>query len=191
MKFLVLALCVAAASAASYGSGPFGVSGFQKYNNYKTYEAPAAAPVVVSAKAVASAAGPVLAPVAAPVQAANAVYSAAKTVVNKPYQDAEAAILRSENDVSPDGYKYFFETNNGIVAEAVGTTKQVGDSVAVVSQGTYRYVAPDGTPVEIVYTADENGYQPQGAVLPVAPPVPEAILRSIAYNAAHASLKKN
>lgn len=53
------------------------------------------------------------------------------------------------------------------------------------AQGDFKYTAPDGTPISLQYIANENGFQPQGAHLPTAPPIPEAILRSLEYNAAH------
>lgn len=47
----------------------------------------------------------------------------------------------------------------------------------------YSWTAPDGTPVEVRYVADENGYQPDSDVLPVAPefphPIPDFVLLQI------------
>jgi hypothetical protein len=40
-------------------------------------------------------------------------------------------------------------------------------------------VSPEGTPITVTYTADENGFQAQGSHLPVAPPIPDAILKSL------------
>lgn len=37
---------------------------------------------------------------------------------------------------------------------------------------SHRYISPEGEQVDIVFVADHAGYQPQGAVLPVAPPLP-------------------
>lgn len=54
-------------------------------------------------------------------------------------------------------------------------------------QGSYKYTAPDGTPISVTYVADENGFHVEGAHLPTPPPIPEAILRSLQYNAAHPS----
>lgn len=80
---------------------------------------------------------------------------------------------------------YSYETENGIGAQQTGSLKQVDKDVAVVVQGSYQYQSPEG-PVQISYVADENGYQPSGNVLPTPPPTPEAILRSIQFNEAHA-----
>ena len=35
-----------------------------------------------------------------------------------------------------------------------------------------RYTSPDGVPVDITFVADHGGFQPTGAVLPVAPQLP-------------------
>lgn len=52
------------------------------------------------------------------------------------------------------------------------------------AQGSYSYTAPNGQVITVTYTADENGFHPQGAHLPTPPPVPEAILKSLQQNAA-------
>ena len=48
----------------------------------------------------------------------------------------------------------------------------------------HSYTAPDGTPVHVKFVADENGYQPQSDLLPVAPefphPIPQFVLDQIA-----------
>ncbi|XP_069974790.1 larval cuticle protein LCP-17-like [Penaeus vannamei] len=51
-----------------------------------------------------------------------------------------------------DGYSFDFESGNGIVR--------------------MEYESPEGVPVEISFVADQGGYQPQGAIIPVAPPLP-------------------
>lgn len=80
-----------------------------------------------------------------------------------------------------------FEADNGISAQEQGRPGS-GKEAAVEAQGAFQYTAPDGSPISLTYVADENGFQPQGAHLPVGPtppPIPEYILRSIEYNAAH------
>lgn len=98
------------------------------------------------------------------------------------------AILRQSSDASPDGsYAFSFEAENGIAAQESGAPGPLNEEgqAAVVAQGQYRYTAPDGTPVDISYVANENGFQPQGSHIPVPPPIPEAIQRALDYIAAH------
>ncbi|KAG8233399.1 hypothetical protein J437_LFUL013392 [Ladona fulva] len=73
---------------------------------------------------------------------------------------------------------YSYETENGITVEESGFVKNGGDpeQEALVAKGSYSYTAPDGTPITVEYTADENGFQPTGDHLPQ---VPEAIQRAL------------
>ncbi|KAK4879437.1 hypothetical protein RN001_007583 [Aquatica leii] len=96
------------------------------------------------------------------------------------------SILKQLYDLSPDGsFQWSYDSENGISASEQGSVKQIGNEAGVVVQGQYSYPSPTGENVVIQYIADENGFQPQGSVLPTPPPIPEAILRSLAYNAAH------
>ncbi|ALC45070.1 Cpr67Fa1, partial [Drosophila busckii] len=82
-------------------------------------------------------------------------------------------------DIRPDGsYEYRYETSNGIAAQESG----VGGLIA---NGGYSYYAPDGQLIQVTYTADANGFHPQGAHLPVGPAIPEAILKSLEYIRTH------
>ncbi|NP_001166733.1 cuticular protein RR-1 motif 15 precursor [Bombyx mori] len=92
--------------------------------------------------------------------------------------DAGAQILRLNNEVTAEGFSYDFETSNGIRADAHGVATN-----GVQSQGSFAYKGDDGQDYSITYTADENGYQPQGAHLPTPPPIPEEILKSLEQNA--------
>lgn len=81
-----------------------------------------------------------------------------------------------------------YETGNGISAQEQGYLKNAGNpqSEAQVAQGSFSYTGPDGVQYSIQYIADdEGGFQAQGAHLPTPPPVPEAIQKALAYNAAH------
>ncbi|XP_071639390.1 endocuticle structural glycoprotein SgAbd-8-like isoform X2 [Temnothorax longispinosus] len=103
-------------------------------------------------------------------------------------QQQPVAILKYAQDSSPEGsYSYAYETENGIAASEQGSPQPVGPKgdPAVVAQGQYQYTAPDGTPIALQYTADENGFHPQGSHLPIAPQVPELIQKAVAYVLAH------
>ncbi|KAH8342511.1 hypothetical protein KR059_010751 [Drosophila kikkawai] len=82
----------------------------------------------------------------------------------------EVLILRSESDVGPEGYKYSLETSDGSSKQEQGQLKNAGtenESLAV--RGSFSFVADDGQTYTVNYIADENGFQPVGAHLPVAP----------------------
>ncbi|CAG9771777.1 unnamed protein product [Ceutorhynchus assimilis] len=76
--------------------------------------------------------------------------------------------------IKPDGsYEYAYQTDNGIYAE------QKGNVLAV--EGSYLYQSPEGIPIHLTYTADENGFHPSGDHLPTPPPIPIEILRAIEW----------
>ncbi|KAJ1529496.1 hypothetical protein ONE63_006269 [Megalurothrips usitatus] len=97
-------------------------------------------------------------------------------------KEGRAEILEQAFDMDkPDEYKYHFKTNNDIaMMEEARLDKDAG-----MVRGSYEWTSPEGVHYKVEYVADENGFHPQAAHLPVAPAVPEAILRSLAYNAAH------
>ncbi|XP_073956985.1 larval cuticle protein LCP-17-like [Choristoneura fumiferana] len=106
--------------------------------------------------------------------------------------DAVAQVLRSDADVKPDGFQYAYETSNGIAASAQGDIKDFNSDHASQSvAGQFRYTSPDGTPVEVSYVADENGFQPKGDHLPVAPQIPPQIARALEWIAAHPAPAEN
>ncbi|CAB3221357.1 unnamed protein product [Arctia plantaginis] len=181
MKFLVLALCVCAASAAT----------FNQYRPYNVQNAAkvGASPFVASAKAVGYGSSQFASPSTAPVVNAQVSVAAAvpRPVAKTANSDAEAEVISNETQFNEDGsYNQQFETNNGISVQSSGVLKKFGDANALVVTGSYRYYTNDGTPVEVTYVADENGFQAKSDSLPVAPPVPEAIARSIEYLAKYA-----
>ncbi|KAI5631620.1 insect cuticle protein domain-containing protein [Phthorimaea operculella] len=92
-------------------------------------------------------------------------------------------ILKQDSEVGPDGsYLYSYETGNGIAAEEKGELKNIGaEEPALSVQGQFSYTADDGTPIQLSYVADENGFQPSGAHIPTPPPIPAAIQRSLDY----------
>lgn len=99
------------------------------------------------------------------------------------------AILRQDQDgPNPDGsYSWRYEAANGIQAQEEGNlvaSKQSNEQ-ALSAQGSYSYTADDGTPIQVSYTANEEGFQPQGAHLPTPPPIPVGIIRALEWIAAH------
>ncbi|KAJ2953052.1 hypothetical protein O0L34_g7443 [Tuta absoluta] len=105
--------------------------------------------------------------------------------------EAAAQVVVAEADVRPDGYSQRYETSNGIAAQEQGQLKNQGrEGEAIEAQGSFQYYAPDGTPIQVSYIANEYGFQPQGSHLPTPPPpqpIPDYIQRSLEYIRAHPS----
>ncbi|CAG9785087.1 unnamed protein product [Diatraea saccharalis] len=198
MKFLVLALCVYAASGASFNNPNFGFKPWQTGNVARTTQtggyakatAQVSVPVTQTVDPVVDVAKTVVEPVVQVAKVVTPVIQESKVITPivqsrgatpvvqvakyaTPYaepievvsKDAYAEVLRSETEVHPEGFQYTYETSNG----------------------QYQYVGRDGVPVTVTYVADENGYQPQGDLLPVAPPVPVAIARALEFVRTHPS----
>lgn len=100
--------------------------------------------------------------------------------------DKNAQVLRSDSRVGADSYEYAYETSNGINGQASGQLKNFGpEQDAVVSNGAFGWVDPEGHKWTLTYVADENGYQPQGDALPTPPPIPVEIARALKWMAEH------
>lgn len=105
------------------------------------------------------------------------------------------AILSQDFKMDDYGYVYNYASEDYQQKEETGKiipgSKKPGnygdeeDDGSLQVQGSYSYTAPDGTPISLTYTADENGFQPQGAHLPTPPPLPQANIDRInEHNAA-------
>ncbi|KAL4715022.1 hypothetical protein ACJJTC_003173 [Scirpophaga incertulas] len=92
--------------------------------------------------------------------------------------ERNAAILRQDNQNDGETYSYAYETENGIYAEENGVATN-----GVEAQGGYSYTGDDGQIYTIRYTADQNGFVPQGDHIPTPPPIPEEILKALEQNA--------
>ncbi|XP_001659099.2 pupal cuticle protein Edg-78E [Aedes aegypti] len=88
--------------------------------------------------------------------------------------ERSAVIQQDEYNLNPDGsYVYKYETSNGISAS------QTGSANGQYANGYYSYTDPEQNRVEVTYLADEFGFQPQGAHLPVEPAAPDHVLKSL------------
>lgn len=85
-------------------------------------------------------------------------------VYGRPQQDSkDATILKYENEnIGVDGYKFAFETSDGIQREEEGTLQNAGsENEAISVRGSYSYTDPSGKVVTVNFVADENGFRPQ------------------------------
>ncbi|KAH8285293.1 hypothetical protein KR054_007398, partial [Drosophila jambulina] len=98
--------------------------------------------------------------------------------VSRSHDDVHAEVLHRSEDVRHDGFDSNLQTSNGIDQSASG---DVHGNI----HGSFSWISPEGEHVDIKYVADENGYQPSGSWVPTPPPIPEAIVRAIAYIQAH------
>ncbi|XP_064089158.1 cuticle protein AM/CP1114-like [Macrobrachium nipponense] len=94
------------------------------------------------------------------------------------------AILKNEQH-TPDefgNHNSDFEAANGIEVHLSGSQGENGGANMI---GTWSYPLEDGSKAEFKFVADENGYQPESELLPVAPhfphPIPQFVLDQIEF----------
>ncbi|XP_063612542.1 cuticle protein AM/CP1114-like [Penaeus indicus] len=101
-----------------------------------------------------------------------------------PLDNAHFAILRSDqhNPNSEGAHSFDFETENGINFHVSGSQGATGGANSI---GDWSYPLPDGGVASFKFVANENGYQPESSLLPVAPafphPIPDFVLRQIEF----------
>ena len=86
-----------------------------------------------------------------------------------PVDDSNVAtILRYDNDnVGVEGFKYGFETSDGISHDEQGELVDVGtENEAIEVRGQFSYPGPDGVTYTVTYTAGKAGFVPSGEHLP-------------------------
>ena len=99
--------------------------------------------------------------------------------------DSNSVELVRDDRVYPSAageYSLDFETDDGTQISESGYGS--GPDGAVESQGSVRFVSPEGEEFELTYVANaEGGYQPESDALPVAPafphPIPQFVIDQI------------
>ncbi|XP_015592073.1 larval cuticle protein 65Ag1 [Cephus cinctus] len=73
------------------------------------------------------------------------------------------------DNIGIDGYKYGYELSNGESKQESAQVKNVGtENEAIQVTGSFSWIDPvTGQKFQVDYVADENGFQPQGAHIPV------------------------
>ncbi|XP_066983733.1 cuticle protein AM/CP1114-like isoform X2 [Macrobrachium rosenbergii] len=94
------------------------------------------------------------------------------------------AILKNEQH-TPDefgNHNSDFVAENGIEVHISGSQGESGGANVI---GSWSYPLEDGSKAEFKFVADENGYQPESDLLPVAPafphPIPQFVLDQIEF----------
>ncbi|XP_042870902.1 cuticle protein AM/CP1114-like [Penaeus japonicus] len=101
-----------------------------------------------------------------------------------PFAAPPVAILRSDQHTpNEDGaHSFDFEAENGIEFHVSGSQGATGGANSI---GDWSYPLPDGSTAEFKFVANENGYQPESSLLPVAPafphPIPDFVMRQIEF----------
>ncbi|KAL6436044.1 hypothetical protein ACFW04_005685 [Cataglyphis niger] len=86
-------------------------------------------------------------------------------------------------------YNYNYNTDTGIQAQEHGHLNNVGtNQEAMEARGSYSYTDNEGNTFQVSYIANENGFQPEGAHLPVVPPL---IKKALQYIAEHPQESEN
>ncbi|XP_063983758.1 endocuticle structural glycoprotein SgAbd-8-like [Diachasmimorpha longicaudata] len=99
-----------------------------------------------------------------------------------------AIVSQTQDGPNPDGsYKFAFETANGIKGEESGSVTGEGENAALQVQGSSSYKSSDGQDISLTYTANEEGFKPEGAHLPTPPPIPDLIKKALEWIEAHPS----
>ncbi|XP_050295130.1 larval cuticle protein III/IV-like [Anthonomus grandis grandis] len=109
-------------------------------------------------------------------------FCAFTVVLSASFSRPNVDIISSRADISPDGsFQWSYQSADGTSQEQSGRPDVLGQIV----QGNAEWYDPQGVRHNIVYVADANGYQAASADIPVGPPIPAAILKSLQWNARH------
>nr|ABC87268.1 cuticle protein [synthetic construct] len=70
------------------------------------------------------------------------------------------------DNIGVDGYKFGFETSNGISHDEEGQLQNAGsENEQMQAHGSFKFTDPaSGKTITVTYTADENGYRPSVSI---------------------------
>ncbi|CAO1377603.1 unnamed protein product [Diamesa hyperborea] len=74
--------------------------------------------------------------------------------------DDKVEVKSSYNEISGNSYKFGFDLTDGQTRAEEGKLVHVGDKQVLRVTGSFSFVGDDGKTYDVLYTADENGYQP-------------------------------
>merc|ERR1712106_947666 len=84
-------------------------------------------------------------------------------------EEKDAEIIRNDYQLNEDGsFQADVETSNSISTSVSGQSfpGNEPETGSYTMTGSYRYTAPDGTPIEVTWTADELGYRAESDAIP-------------------------
>merc|ERR1712025_1303455 len=87
-------------------------------------------------------------------------------------KEKQVEILNQEFSLDGANFRSGFLGEDQTSFAVIGVEGTSGQSN---QKGSYKYTQDDGTVAELRYTADENGFKPDSALLPVAPPAPQHV----------------
>ncbi|KAL7049063.1 hypothetical protein ACKWTF_003578 [Chironomus riparius] len=80
--------------------------------------------------------------------------------------------LKFNENIGIDGYKFSYETSDGVSRQEEGVLKNAGtEDEAMSVTGSVTWTSPEGQTFTLTFVADETGYHPEGDFLPKAPVV--------------------
>ncbi|XP_060518381.1 uncharacterized protein LOC132697106 [Cylas formicarius] len=117
----------------------------------------------------------------------SVLVTVALSAPQEPSAKEPVPVVAQENDidVANGKFRWSFESGDGTKQEQNGEIRGTGEDAGPAVQGSYSWKDTEGKEHSISYTADENGYKAQGEDIPVTQEIPQAILKSLEYNAAH------
>merc|ERR1712011_78182 len=114
-----------------------------------------------------------------------AIFLAVAAAAPAPEEAAPVILIVKQtqnHDTEKQEYSFSYEAENGISVSESGKQKQFGDKpedAGIISQGKFSY-PEEGVTYTVTWVADENGFQATGDHLPVAPPMPEHVVKMLA-----------